>query len=192
MADVETLRVLADPLRLAIVNHLMEGAARDPKIRSAKELAKELGQPQTKLYRHLKQLCAAGLVVVAETRLVSGIVEARYRTGQQSLRIAESILGGEAPVDDILRALAVIMDRHREELFTAIRTGRVPLHPASAESGPVTPTLALLNATIPLDRAEAFAHRLTAVVEEFASLDSDPDGVPVNMLIAYHAVDRPQ
>ena len=125
--DVETLRVLSDPLRLAIVNLLMDGAHREPRVRSAKELAHELGQPQTKLYRHIKQLQAADLIQVAETRLVSGIVEHRYRTGQLSLRMDSGFLGGEAPVDDTLRALAAVLDGHRDDLFTAIREGRVRL-----------------------------------------------------------------
>jgi DNA-binding transcriptional ArsR family regulator len=37
---------------------------------SVKELAQHLGEPQTKLYRHVKQLEAAGLIEVAATRMV--------------------------------------------------------------------------------------------------------------------------
>jgi DNA-binding MarR family transcriptional regulator len=40
---------------------------------SVKELAEELGEPQTKLYRHVKQLEAAGLIRIAASRMVSGI-----------------------------------------------------------------------------------------------------------------------
>lgn len=45
-----------------------------------KKLAKHLGEPQAKLYQHVKQLEAAGLIEVAATRMVSGILEQRYRT----------------------------------------------------------------------------------------------------------------
>src|SRR5690348_7239748 len=68
--DVEVLKALADPTRIAILAALMK-AGRDLPIMSVKELAAELGQPQTKLYRHVRQLEAAGLIKVAATRLVS-------------------------------------------------------------------------------------------------------------------------
>lgn len=184
--DVETLRVLSDPLRLAIVNLLMDGAHREPRVRSAKELAHELGQPQTKLYRHIKQLQAADLIQVAETRLVSGIVEHRYRTGQLSLRMDSGFLGGEAPVDDTLRALAAVLDGHRDDLFTAIREGRVRLD-GDASAEPVRHAVAAVRATVPLDRAQDFATRLSALVDEFVGLDHDPEGIKVNLLVAYYA-----
>jgi DNA-binding transcriptional ArsR family regulator len=188
--DVETLRVLADPLRLAIVNLLMEGASREPKVRTAKQLARELGQPQTKLYRHIKQLHAAGLIQVADTRMVSGIVESRYRTGQLSLRIDENLLGGRIPVDDTLRTLAVLLDRHRDDLFAAIRAGRVHLD-AGGVADPIKPAVAILNATIPAEIAAAFASRVAALIEDFTGIDSDPGGVPINMVVMYYATGGP-
>lgn len=184
--DVETLRVLSDPLRLAIVNLLMDGAHREPKVRTAKELAHELGQPQTKLYRHIKQLQAVGVIQVAATRLVSGIVEHRYRTGQLSLRIDSGFLGGEAPVDDTLRTLAAVLDGHRDDLFTAIREGRVRLD-GDDSAEPVRHAVAAVRASVPLDRAQEFGTRLKDLVDEFVGLDHDPEGIKVNLLVAYYA-----
>src|SRR5580692_12482661 len=86
--SVEGLRALADPVRLAILSALdtrvPDGAL---PVMSVKELAQHLGEPQTKLYRHVKQLEAAGLIEVAATRVVSGIVEQRYRASQRDLTI---------------------------------------------------------------------------------------------------------
>jgi len=78
--SVEELRALADPVRLAILSALdMHVPGGELPVMSVKELAQHLGEPQTKLYRHVKQLEAAGLVEVAATRMVSGILEQRYR-----------------------------------------------------------------------------------------------------------------
>ncbi|TWE18049.1 helix-turn-helix protein [Kitasatospora atroaurantiaca] len=93
VGDVATLKALADPLRLAILNVLMKSA---PEPLTVKEMAAELGEPQTKLYRHVKQLEKADLIVVAETRLVSGIVESRYRTGHTSLRLSREIFSDDS------------------------------------------------------------------------------------------------
>src|SRR5438034_950476 len=108
--DVETMRVLADPLRIAILRTLMTDAEFQPPVMSAKELSAALGEPQTKLYRHLKQLEEVGLITIAETRLVSGIVEQRYRTGQISLSLSRELIADPAAQSDLLRGLAVAID----------------------------------------------------------------------------------
>ena len=55
--SVEGLRTLADPFRLAILaaldTRVPDGAL---PVMSVKELAQRLGEPQAKLYRHVKQL----------------------------------------------------------------------------------------------------------------------------------------
>src|SRR5262245_13270203 len=85
--DVATLRVLSEPVRIAVLRTLMTDAEVVPPVMTAKELAAVLGEPQTKLYRHLKQLEEAGLIQVAETRVVSGILEQRYRASQVNLTL---------------------------------------------------------------------------------------------------------
>src|SRR4051812_37810150 len=86
ITDVDTIKALADPTRLGILRAL----SRDRVPKSAKELAEELGEPQTKLYRHLKVLLEAELIEAAETRVVSGIVETKYRAMQSSVTINPS------------------------------------------------------------------------------------------------------
>jgi DNA-binding transcriptional ArsR family regulator len=183
VADVATLRVLSDPLRLAIVNLLMRGGPAGAP-RTAKELAQELGEPQTKLYRHLKQLLAAELIQVADTRVVSGIVQHSYRAAQSSLRIEESLLGGGGPVDDAVTTLQSVFDNVRDELFAALRTGAVRLGEPQVP-GTIRPTVAVLEATIARPRAEDFAARLSELVKEFVDLEADAAGTTVRMLVAY-------
>src|ERR1700761_4928208 len=104
--SVEGLRALADPVRLAILSAL-DTRARDGElpVMSVKELAQHLGEPQTKLYRHVKQLEAAGLIEVAATRMVSGILEQRYRVRQSDLRLS-----------------AALFQRHTDETEAAVRS----------------------------------------------------------------------
>src|SRR5215469_15004114 len=80
VSNVDVLKALADPLRLRLLYALTRraGGAALPTM-SVKELAAELGEPQTKLYRHVKHLESAGLIRSVSSRLVSGIVEHRYQ-----------------------------------------------------------------------------------------------------------------
>ncbi len=73
ISDLETLKVITDPLRLNILN-LLRGEAR-----TAKDLARALHLSQTRLYYHLGLLEQHGLIRVTGTRLVSGILEKQYQ-----------------------------------------------------------------------------------------------------------------
>ena len=73
IGDPETLKLIADPLRLEILSLLSE-----PK--TAKDLATVLGVPTTRLYYHLRILEERGLIRVVSRRLVSGIEEKTYRS----------------------------------------------------------------------------------------------------------------
>src|SRR5262245_14581132 len=90
ISSVEELRALSDPIRLAILERLMMSAPGRPglPIMSVKELAEALGEPQTKLYRHVRQLEAVGLIKVAASRIVSGILEQRYQAAQRDMALA--------------------------------------------------------------------------------------------------------
>ena len=80
--DVETLRAMADPTRMQILTALMTPKHGELPVMSAKDLAAALGESQTKLYRHIRQLEGVGLIRVAATRMVSGIQEQRYQAAR--------------------------------------------------------------------------------------------------------------
>src|SRR5919202_976689 len=82
----EELRAIADPMRLELLALLRE------RPRTVKELASALDVPQTRLYYHVNQLEQHGFITVAETRLVSGIVEKRYGASAPRLSIDRSLL----------------------------------------------------------------------------------------------------
>ncbi|WP_405058868.1 winged helix-turn-helix domain-containing protein [Kribbella sp. NBC_01505] len=190
ITDVETMRALSDPTRVAILRLLMSGDRSAPPVMSAKELAAALGEPQTKLYRHLKQLEALNLIEVGETRLVSGIQEQRYRTAQLDFSISRDLVtnGGSAEFADTLTAL---FSEFRTDLLSGLRAGRVPVGTAAE-----TPLGLVLGrgmvARVSPTRAAEFRRRLVALQAEFDALeDDDPTGIPVHLLIGWYAVTDP-
>jgi len=80
ISDPAALKALADPLRLRVLDLV---GSEPTRLWTVKDLAAALGQPVTKLYHHVKLLAASDLIVDAETRVVSGIVEHRYRCAQR-------------------------------------------------------------------------------------------------------------
>jgi DNA-binding transcriptional ArsR family regulator len=187
--DVETLRVLADPTRIAILRTLTINATTTPPVMSAKELAAALTEPQTKLYRHLKQLEEAGLIVVAETRMVSGILEQRYRTAQLGIAMSRDLVNDPAYQSEFAATISASLDDFRNETLGDWRAGRV----WTGETGPESLGMILAIGQfgrMSRPRAVELRNRLAAIMDEYSELPDDvPDGVAVRMLIGWYAMD---
>jgi DNA-binding transcriptional ArsR family regulator len=188
IADVETMRAMADPTRIAILRLLMSGDKADPPVMSAKQIAAALQEPQIKLYRHLKHLAAVDLIRVAETRMVSGIKEQRYQTGQLGLTIDRALAAGGAAAHALTDALVATLSDFRNNLVRHLAAGRVPIGPP--EDTPLGMILITGTASrVSPARAAEFRSRLLALEAEFDDLDSDdPHGVPVQLLLGWYTV----
>jgi DNA-binding transcriptional ArsR family regulator len=110
----DAIKAMADPLRLRLLQLLMRTWERSW---SVKEMAAELHQPVTKLYHHVKLLEGAALITDVDTRLVSGIVEHRYRTSQRSLNFDESLFLAPETRDDSIAQVAALVDTSRDALL---------------------------------------------------------------------------
>lgn len=123
--DLATLKLISDPLRQRILE-----AARG-QARSVKEIAEELGLPATKLYYHVRLLEERGLLVVVETRIVSGIVERRFQTTAPRFGVDRRVLNGEDASGLEHIALALVLDEARADLQHSISAGLID--PASEQ-----------------------------------------------------------
>ena len=187
VSDVDTIKAMADPTRLAILRALMDDRRGAARVMSAKELAEVLGEPQTKLYRHLKVLEAAGLIEVAETRLVSGIVETRYRAAQRDIRVDRGAAGGAAD-DDVVAIIVAGINEYRDRLVANGRRGGFPLDdPDESRLGGTF----LCGFRLPAARAQEYQQRFDQLVKDLEAEPNDPDGVGVEMLVSWFGVEEP-
>ena len=179
--DVEVLKALADPTRLAILTALMK-SGRDLPVMSVKELAAELGEPQTKLYRHVRQLEAVGLIRVASTRLVSGILEQRYQACQRDLTLDRGFLREHA--DESEQAMQAVLDLFREGFFAAFRADQPPAGEVPAEEAYRRPLMFLSDLKVSPARAAQLRGKLEEIMDSLKDDQAeDPDGVTLNLLI---------
>jgi DNA-binding transcriptional ArsR family regulator len=169
--DLETLRVLSDPLRMRMVELMGRGEW------TAKQLSASLGVGQTRLYHHIALLEAHGLIRLAGTRLVAGIVEKRYVA--PSLLTVDSNLfagGAETPaavgrtVDGLVAtALATV----RREIARAVEAGTIAVDASGASPDAADKhglQLVLDEGKLSEDQAAQFRSRVEALVREFAEL----------------------
>lgn len=97
------LRALSHPVRLRILS-LLTGRAM-----SSAELARELGLKHAAVSYHVRQLAGAGYLEVAQTRLVRGGQERRYRqrpAGQAEWEQEDPQLAIRAVTEELTRRLA--------------------------------------------------------------------------------------
>jgi DNA-binding transcriptional ArsR family regulator len=175
--SVEELRALADPVRLAILSALdTHGPDGELPVMSVKELAQHLGEPQTKLYRHVKQLEAAGLIEVAATRMVSGILEQRYRARHRDLRLSEGLYRRHA--DESQAAVRSAFDAFLTGLFDQ---ARLPDWPSD---DPDKPVLLVFTDRVSPAAAERIRARLAEVTTEIA--EAEAGDIPVNVAIGFY------
>ena len=72
LANLEQMRVLADPRRIRIMELLCSEE------RTTKQVAELLGEPPTRLYHHVAALARVGLIRLARTRQSRGALEKYY------------------------------------------------------------------------------------------------------------------
>ena len=162
--DLDTLKVLADPLRLRI-RELM----REPT--TVKQVASELEIPPTKLYYHINLLEKHGLIRVVSTQIVSGIIEKHYQISAKMVRVAKHLLSPSEGTDEGLTAMAGLFDVTRDEMQEATRKGWVDV----SDDAPVHRSINITRDHFLLtdEQAAAFHERLRALFKEFGEMNDN-------------------
>jgi len=194
--DAATMKALSDPLRMKIMGVLGKHAHFNARIMTVKQIAEELGEPATKLYRHIKQLLAVELIQVAELRLVGGIVEQRYRVAQKHLSMdtKHADFRREALMsEELFGVVGAIIDEFFLNYEQALRSGRTHMLAQDSLDNPphVRPVGVIADCRIPQEKAAEFGERFHALVKEFTSEPNQQveDGVDANLMVMYYATE---
>ena len=144
----EQLHAIGDPMRWRILGRLLDGPA------SIQELAVALGTAKGTIGHHVRVLESSGLIRLAETKRVRGVVEKRYLRVARQFRLPDVEDEGVDP-----------------------QTATLPIRSALAEARPSQgksdPSMSLVvRARMPVARARRFAELINQIAAEFA------DGAP--------------
>jgi DNA-binding transcriptional ArsR family regulator len=190
VSDVETLKALSDPLRLRMLETMV---ARPDTAWSVKELATALDVPQTRLYHHVELLLERDLIGLASQRVVSGIIESRYRIRALSFRLDRRFLSNDPSLHEAGRELLhTVFDSARDEVAAALHAWLVahpdadPAADPDAIDQPDRPLLTRGLAVLPPARAAEFRRRLVALMNEYETDRDAPDAVPFGFLFALY------
>lgn len=118
--NLETLKVLADPLRLRIRELMLKPT-------TVKQVAAKLDLPPTKLYYHINLLEKHELIVVVDMKLVSGIIEKHYQISAYRIRLAKHLLATspDSENENLSLAMSSIFESAHSDLLQSVRDGAV-------------------------------------------------------------------
>lgn len=159
----QQLKAISDPLRLRVLNIIRHQPA------TAKQLARQLGVSPGAMGHHLRVLQEAGLAQVVARRIQRGIVASYYtRTARIFAFELPPELAGAVPVSlDILtqardELAETLADKHAD-VFSAVGFPHVRLS---------------------RERAEVYAERVNALIDEFLGEPPDPEGEVFGLCLA--------
>lgn len=197
--DLDTLKIISDPFRIDLIKRI--GAINlAGELSTVKELAEKLDLPPTKLYYHINLLEKHGIIKVAETQVVSGIIEKKYMVAAKRITLDEDLVkSDEIPTEEHYEAaftsIKAILDSALDDLrksFDAAHS-RQPEDPENNR-----PPLYSSNSSFLLTREQnkTYQEELTALVERFDDIsnknneDKNADAVLYNFTVllnpSYH------
>jgi DNA-binding transcriptional ArsR family regulator len=187
LTDLEQIKVLADPLRVRILESL------GLEERTTKQVADLLGEGPTKLYHHVEALERVGLIRMTRTRQNRGTLEKYYqavarRFEADSRLFSESAAGGDddGPMGQVI-----------SQLFE--RTGEELRHLAQSDAAADIKDKGLLTfCEIHADEKEILRirRRLERLVKDLTKLCAEPESPTgkerrYRLTVAYFPLDRP-
>lgn len=166
ITDPETLKVIADPLRLQILKSF-----KSP--RTVKDVADILDMAQTKLYYHVNLLEKHGLIEVLETNVVSGIIEKMYRVSAARYGVDEELLAAaDDPVGQVDSLLSAVFDSAKAEIKKSIQADLMDLKDQSdAKRGVIVHTSLKLTE----GQVEEFHVKLSDLFESYNEISDEND-----------------
>jgi DNA-binding transcriptional ArsR family regulator len=167
ISDLETLKVVSDPLRVQILELTLDQAL------TVKQIAQATDLTPSRLYYHINLLEKHGLLEVASTRLVSGIVEKSYRCVAQHIKVEKELFfSSPEGAESLAQAFTTVLDATKADIQKSIQAGLIgPGQPAGERQARMSRSLASLTPA----GVQALYQRLAELVDEFDARD-EPDG----------------
>lgn len=159
ISDLETLKVLTDPLRHQILELTMAGPV------TVKVLSEKLEIPATKLYYHINLLEKHSLLVVVDTQVVSGIIEKHYQAAAGSFSIDRSLLAFEGDGGGIL---SLVLDQASSEIRRAVKSGMIHTDPDAEPHQRLT--MSKGRTILTPEQANELARRIEELRQEFSNM----------------------
>ena len=183
ISNLETLRAIADPLRVQIMELL------EDKTLTVKQVAEKLGLAPSKLYYHFGALEKLGMIEVSETRMVANMLEKTYKSAAHILDVDPALFqfskeGDNEPINILLSST---IDATREDMLRSLQARQFQLE-QGAEEAPRRVILNRIVSSVSEKRIKEFQERLVKLIQEFEAEDASakPKDQPYALTVAFY------
>lgn len=172
--DLETLKVLTDPLRIQILELL------DPEPQTVHYVAEKLGLASSRLYYHFNLLESIGLIEVARTRTVNNIIEKYYGVTADEIEVDKNLLlySSDVGSENIGRVVSATLDATRDDVLRTLQARRYNLDHGMEEKDKALLAMRIKKRLDGATYNEYFS-KFQALIKEFEALEDfegdDPD-----------------
>jgi len=170
--DLETLRVLTDPLRLQILEVLNQ------KPQTVGQVADKLGLASSRLYYHFNMLEERGLIKVVETRTISNMIEKIYWVTAEEIEFNKELLNFslEGGQENFVKVINSSLDSVREDMMRSLQARKYSLEHGAKE---IPRNMILINTKKRLKDKDfqAFTKRFKKLLKEFGDMPEEEDAV---------------
>ena len=185
ITELRQVKVLADPLRLRILEVLCQEA------RTTKQVAQILGEKPTKLYHHVEALEKVGLIELRRTRQNRGTLEKYYLAIARGFLADSGLFSAtgetDASTDSWQGVVANLLESSAVELRGLARAGVVCCGP---DSNGIVVQLKIQTSD---SRIAEIQNQLESLLKEIQELDgtSEEGDVPYRMTLAFYPLEPP-
>ena len=174
--DLETLKILADPLR----NQILEILA--PEKQTTNQMAEKLGLTPSKLYYHINLLEKHGLIREVDTIVKANIIEKVYWITAYECKMDDNLCNFSTPEgqESVMTAMVTPIASTREDIMRSLEARATALD-QGAEIHPREVVIFREVRKMSDRTADRFAERIKAVLEDFDNFEGDEDGEDVHM-----------
>ena len=180
--DLETLKVVADPVR----NQILEVLEKKPQ--NVKEVAGKLGLAPSKLYYHFNMLEKVGLIKVVETRQIANLIEKYFHTTSSFIDIDPNLLNFSTVEgkENMFTMVSSTIDTTREDLLRSLQARALQLE--QGEPGKLrSVTLSRHLSNLSDEKADEFHKRFNHLLDEFIDTDTkNPEDQTFALTIALY------
>lgn len=168
--DLETMRVLADPLRFQILEALVFQPL------TINQAAAKLGLASGKLYYHFNLMEKHGLIRVVQTHMVGNMVEKYYRASAENYEFDQSLISfsSEQGKENLLTYVITMLESVKQDVLRSLKARQSQLDHGAVEH-PRTGVINRVTNRLTEAQVEAFQTRLCALFEEFEALDNSDE-----------------
>jgi DNA-binding transcriptional ArsR family regulator len=166
--DLEAAKAIADPLRLQIIEALLNRPL------TVNQIAKKLGLAASRLYYHVNTLEKHDLIRVVDTTIHGNLIEKHYRVSAYNFSVDPEIYNFDIQenegVDNLISMALNHLDIVREDFARSIEARAFNLE-HGAEPHPRRVIQSRVVIRISDEQVEDFQSRLQDLLKEFEALD---------------------